>query len=67
MPMKFRAHDTFFIRKYIKMSEDESDVAIRSLNDDFACIVNTYLPRYKSNPAKFLQRTISTARSASSG
>jgi len=40
------------LQKYIKMSEDESDVAIRSLNDDFACIINTYLPRYKSNPAK---------------
>ena len=40
------------LQKYIKMSEDDSDVAIRSLNDDFACIINTYLPRYKSNPAK---------------
>ena len=40
------------LQKYIKMSEDESDVAIRSLNDDFACIVNTYLPRYKSNPGR---------------
>ena len=27
-------------------------VAIRSLTDDFACIVNTYLPRYKSDPNK---------------
>ena len=34
------------------MSEDPSDVAARSLNDDFACIINTYLPRYKSNPTK---------------
>ena len=40
------------LQKYIKMSEDDSDVAICSLNDDFACIINTYLPRYKSNPAK---------------
>ena len=42
------------LQKYIKMSEDESDVAIRSLNDDFACIVNTYLPRYKSNPGRVM-------------
>ena len=40
------------LQKYIKMSEDDSGVAIRSLNDDFACIINTYLPRYKSNPAR---------------
>ncbi|WP_418790950.1 DUF4007 family protein [Phosphitispora sp. TUW77] len=32
------------------MMHDEDSVAIRSLNDDFACIVNTYLPRYKTNP-----------------
>lgn len=40
------------LQKYIKMNESDSDVAIRSLNDDFACIVNTYLPRYKSNPGR---------------
>lgn len=28
------------------------DVAIRSLNDDFTCIINTYLPRYKTNPER---------------
>lgn len=39
------------LQKYIKMS-GEDGVAIRSLNDDFACIINTYLPRYKSNPGK---------------
>lgn len=39
------------IQKHIKMSGEDS-VAIRSLNDDFACIINTYLPRYKSNPSK---------------
>lgn len=32
------------------MEEGEVSVAIRSLNDDFSCIINTYLPRYKSNP-----------------
>lgn len=39
------------LQKYIKMA-GEDGVAIRSLNDDFACIINTYLPRYKSNPGK---------------
>ena len=36
------------IQKYMKI-EGEADVALRSLNDDFNCIVNTYLPRYKTN------------------
>ena len=40
------------LQKYIKMHDGETDYAIRSLNDDFQCIINTYLPRYKSNPAK---------------
>lgn len=40
------------LQNYILMSDDASTVAIRSLNDDFACIINTYLPRYKSNPGK---------------
>ena len=40
------------IQNYILMAEEASTVAIRSLNDDFACIINTYLPRYKSNPGK---------------
>lgn len=31
------------LQKYIKMNESDSDVSIRSLNDDFACIVNTYI------------------------
>lgn len=39
------------IQKYIKI-EGESDVALRSLNDDFNCIINTYLPRYKINAKK---------------
>lgn len=34
------------------MSDADEPVAIRSLNDDFACIINTYLPRYKTNPDK---------------
>lgn len=40
------------LQNYIMMTADEFNVAIRSLNDDFACIINTYLPRYKSNPNK---------------
>lgn len=40
------------LQNYIMMSEADNKVAIRSLNDDFSCIVNTYLPRYKSNPGK---------------
>lgn len=40
------------LQNYILMKDEESTVAIRSLNDDFMCIVNTYLPRYKSNPGK---------------
>ncbi len=40
------------IQNYILMSEDGATAAIRSLNEDFACIINTYLPRYKSNPGK---------------
>ena len=31
---------------------DGTAVAIRSLTDDFTCIVNTYVPRYKSDPNK---------------
>ena len=40
------------LQKYIKMRDTETNYAIRSLNEDFQCIINTYLPRYKSNPAR---------------
>lgn len=45
------------LQKYIKSetssdSEDAKSHAVRSLEDDFACIINTYLPRYKSNPGR---------------
>lgn len=40
------------LQKYITMSTDGGDVAIRSLNDDFSCIINTYLPRHKTNPSQ---------------
>lgn len=31
---------------------NDCSVASRSLNDDFACIINTYVPRYKTSPEK---------------
>ena len=40
------------LQSYILMSGEDVSVASRSLSDDFACITNTYIPRYKSNPAK---------------
>lgn len=45
------------LQKYIKAEKDsdngdEKSHAVRSLEDDFACIINTYLPRYKSNPGR---------------
>lgn len=40
------------LQKYIKMSDNGESVAPRSLNDDFTCIISTYLPRYKSNPGR---------------
>ena len=40
------------MQNYILMSDENGSVALRSLNDDFACIINTYLPRYKISPDK---------------
>lgn len=40
------------IQKYIKMAADGESVAPRSLNEDFQCIINTYLPRYKASSIK---------------
>lgn len=37
------------LQNYVLMSDGEANVALRSLNDDFVCIVNTYLPRYKNS------------------
>lgn len=31
---------------------NESEISERSLDDDFNCIINTYVPRIKSNPGK---------------
>lgn len=40
------------IQRNIRMSETSDNVAIRSLNDDFSCIISTYLPRYKTTSKK---------------
>lgn len=40
------------LQKYIKMSNEGSEVAVRSLNDDFNCIINTYLPKQKTSSGK---------------
>ena len=38
------------IQNYLKM--EDMKVALRSLSDDFTCIISTYVPKYKSNPTK---------------
>lgn len=38
------------IQNYLKMQNN--NVALRSLADDFACIINTYVPKYKSDPKR---------------
>jgi hypothetical protein len=38
------------LNHYIRMRDEE--VSERSLEDDFTCIINTYVPRIKSNPGK---------------
>lgn len=38
------------LNNYIRMNDDE--VSERSLEDDYNCIINTYLSRIKSNPEK---------------
>lgn len=51
------------IQRNIRMSETSDNVAIRSLNDDFSCIISTYLPRYKTTSKKISLKTILIARS----
>ena len=38
------------LNNYIRINDDE--VSERSLEDDYNCIINTYVPRFKSNPEK---------------
>lgn len=41
------------INKYLRNS-DEGEKPVRTIEDDFNCIINTYVPRIKSNPEKVL-------------
>lgn len=40
------------LQNYVLMSDSNTSVAIRSLNDDFTCIVNTYLPKHRTGSTK---------------
>lgn len=40
------------LQNYLLTTEEGTSVARRSLEDDFNCIISTYLPRYKSNPGR---------------
>ena len=40
------------LQNYVLMSDSNASVAIRSLNDDFTCIINTYLPKFRSGSLK---------------
>lgn len=40
------------LQNYVLMNESNASVAIRSLNDDFACIINTYMPKQRSGSPK---------------
>lgn len=40
------------IVKYIRMREDAALPSDRAIDDDFNCIINTYVPRKRLNPAK---------------
>ena len=50
--MKEFSKDDFVDQIQNELKMGGTNVAIRSLTDDFNCIVNTYVPRYKSNPKK---------------
>lgn len=38
--------------KYVRMQEDAALPSERAIEDDFTCLMNTYVPRSKLNPAK---------------
>lgn len=46
--------DDFAIQlgSFIGMEGQGAAVALRSIEDDFACIINTYVPRYKLHPGR---------------
>jgi hypothetical protein len=39
------------LNKYLRNS-DEGEKPVRTIEDDYTCIINTYVPRIKSNPEK---------------
>lgn len=53
-------YDDFYsaVKKYLNMQDDDKfntkdrQIADRSINDDFLCIINTYVQRSKMNPSK---------------
>ncbi len=40
------------LQRNIHMLDSNDDVAVRSITDDFNCIIGTYLARYKGNPSR---------------
>jgi hypothetical protein len=40
------------ITNFMRINNKEDSVAVTSLSDDYNCIINTYVPRMKSNPEK---------------
>lgn len=50
--MKEFTKDDFLIHIQNELKLADVSVALRSLTDDFACIANTYLPRYKSETSR---------------
>ena len=40
------------ISNFIKIKYPDCNIAQRSLDDDFTCIINTYVPRFKTMPSK---------------
>lgn len=46
------SRDDFVTQISSQLRHDGEEVPERSLDDDFNCIISTYLPRFKSNPEK---------------
>ena len=40
------------LKNYISMQDDATEIATRSLEEDFQCIVGTYLPRHRNDDKK---------------
>lgn len=50
--MKEFSKDDFIAQIQNELKMEDISVAIRSLSDDFICIMNTYVPRFKVDPNK---------------